>query len=525
MSTKLNCASYLRLSLADDNKTDESSSISSQRMIIESFAKFNNFSIVEEYVDDGYSGGNFDRPAFTRMLEDIKKGKINCVITKDLSRLGREIYKTGEYIEQYFLENGVRYIAINDSYDSEVGDTMLGIRLSVNDLYLRDVSKKVKSSLKIKQSNGEYIGSFPCYGYKKDPNDKHKLIPDDKVVPIVKMIYELALEGYGSHSICVKLTDLKIPIPIVYKGETRGKKVTDNDGLGIWKHSTIKNILTSQMYIGNMVQHTYTKISYHTKKLKKVDTSDQIIVENTHEAIISKEDFDNVQILINKRSKCTRGKEKKYLFTGLLKCKECGATLSISEKINKKDNSHYTQCNLYRKKGKYGVCTQHRVNYNLLEKDLLEIIRNECKKFLNDYDPETIIKKANNMYDNNSKIINDEIETIEKGLSTNRNIIDNLYKDKISNVLSPEDFKRMYEEYSKENQSLLTRKTDLEKKINDLNTEFSKLDYDKCRQSVERFMGMDKPTNNVIGRLVNKITISENKEIEIYFNFKEFVAL
>ena len=129
------------------------------------------------------------------------------------------------------------------------------------------------------------------------------------------------------------------------------------------------------------------------------------------------------------------------------------------------------------------------------------------------------------MYDNNSKIINNEIETIEKGLSTNRNIIDNLYKDKISNVLSPEDFKRMYEEYSKENQSLLIRKTDLEKKINDLNNEFSKLDYDKCKQSVDRFMGMDKPTNNVIGRLVNKITISENKEIEIYFNFKEFVAL
>lgn len=156
----------------------------------------------------------------------------------------------------------------------------------------------------------------------------------------------------------------------------------------------------------------------------------------------------------------------------------------------------------------------------LLEKDLLEIIRNECDKFLNDYDPETIIKKANNMYDNNSKIINDEIETTEKGLSTNRNIIDNLYKNKISNVLSPEDFKRMYEEYSKENQSLLTRKTDLEKKINDLNNEFSKLDYDKCKQSVDRFIGMDKPTNNVIGRLVNKIIISENKEIEIYFNFK-----
>ena len=174
------CAGYDRLSDAD-NKNDESSSIQSQKIIIDSFAKFNNLKIVKHYVDDGYSGGNFDRPGFKAMIEDIEKGKINCVITKDLSRLGRELYKTGKYIEEYFLEKGVRYIAINDSYDSNIGDAMLGIRLSVNDLYLRDVSKKVKTSLRAKQNRGDYIGSFPLYGYKKDPNDRHKLIVDEEV--------------------------------------------------------------------------------------------------------------------------------------------------------------------------------------------------------------------------------------------------------------------------------------------------------------------------------------------------------
>ena len=250
------CGAYDRLSDAD-NKIDESSSIQSQKIIIDSFAKFNNLKIYRHYVDDGYSGGNFDRPAFQEMIEVIEKGKINCVITKDLSRLGREMYKTGKYIEEYFLEKGVRYIAINDSYDSNIGDSMLGIRLSVNDLYLRDVSKKVKTALRAKQNHGDYIGSFPLYGYVKDPNDRHKLIVDEEVRYIIELIYDLALEGKSPNKIAEYLTLKKIPIPIVHKGEPRGKNVVENDGFGIWKRQTVKGILTNQMYIGNMVQNTH----------------------------------------------------------------------------------------------------------------------------------------------------------------------------------------------------------------------------------------------------------------------------
>ena len=269
------CGAYDRLSDAD-NKTDESSSIQSQKIIIDSFAKFNNLKIYKHYVDDGYSGGNFDRPGFQEMIEDIESGKINCVITKDLSRLGREMYKTGKYIEEYFLEKGVRYIAINDSYDSNIGDSMLGIRLSVNDLYLRDVSKKVKSSFRVKQEKGEYIGSFPCYGYMKDPNAHHKLIIDPEASEIVKLIFSLALDGHGVCVIAKKLTERQIPIPIVHKKEPRGLKVTENNGNGIWKHSTLRNILTNEMYIGNMVQHTHEKISYNNKKCRKTKKEEYI---------------------------------------------------------------------------------------------------------------------------------------------------------------------------------------------------------------------------------------------------------
>ena len=259
------CGAYDRLS-DSDSKIDESSSIQSQKIIINSFAKFNNLIIYKHYVDDGYSGGNFDRPAFQEMINDIESGKINCVITKDLSRLGREMYKTGKYIEEYFLEKGVRYIAINDSYDSNIGDSMLGIRLSVNDLYLRDVSKKVKTSLRAKQNRGDYIGSFPLYGYKKDPSDKHKLIIDEEVRHIVELIYDLALEGKSSNKIAEYLIYKKIPIPIVHKQEPRAKDINENNGFGIWKRQTLKGILTNEMYIGNMVQNTHNKISYNSKK-------------------------------------------------------------------------------------------------------------------------------------------------------------------------------------------------------------------------------------------------------------------
>lgn len=518
----LECVIYLRLSKEDIGKKDESSSITSQRMIIEAFCKFNNFNIVEEYVDDGYSGGNFNRPAFSRMIEDIESGRVKCVITKDLSRLGREMYGTGGYIEEYFLEKGVRYIAINDSFDSESGDySMLGIRLGVNDLYLRDVSKKVRNTLKIKQETGDYIGSFPCYGYLKDPNDHHHLIIDKEVEHIVKLIYSMALEGYGMNSISNRLTSMQIPIPVVYKGEKRGKMITENDGFGIWKHSTIKNILTSEMYIGNMVQHTYYKTSYRSKKIKKVDENDKIIVKNTHEAIISEEDFRKVQEILKGRSTYTIKKEAKYVFTGLLKCKECGATLSISEKVTKKNNSHFTQCNLYRKKGKYGACTQHRLNYNYLEEDVLNIIRNICTEFLNGYDFNKIVQKKNELYNDNYISLKKEISKLDGEIQKSNIIIDNLYRDKISKIISVDDFTRIYESEKSKNESLKNRKVEIKNKLDEIDNEMANNNYDDCVSLIKEFMSMKKPSRNMMCRLIDKIEISENKEVDIYFKFKE----
>ena len=517
------CAGYNRLSDAD-NKNDESSSIQSQKMIIDSFAKFNNFQIVKHYVDDGYSGGNFDRPGFKEMIEDIEKGKINCVITKDLSRLGREMYKTGNYIEEYFREHGVRYIAINDSYDSTVGDSMLGIRLSVNDLYLRDVSKKVKTSLKAKQTKGDYIGSFPRYGYKKDPNDKHKLIVDEEVRYVVELIYDLALEGKSPKKIAEILTLKKIPIPIIHKGEPRGKNITENDGFGIWKRQTVKDILTSEMYIGNMVQNTFNKVSYNSKKLRKTDTSEYIVVPNTHEVIISKETFDKVQDLLNSRTKDKKtDSQLEYLLGGLLYCKECGRSIRISKDVLKTTVRHYTQCNLYTRKGKFGVCSSHRINYDWLEEDIIEYLQNICEEFCKYYDFNELEDNSEEIVIKNLREINKKIEKIDNEINSHKNMIDSLYMDKVSGLVDEDMYKRIYDKTKAEIKKLeieleeLVRKKDNNKSVQNTSS------FNRCKKSVLDYMSLKNPTKNQIMRLIDRIEIDKDKKIYVHLKFPELI--
>ena len=517
------CAGYNRLSDAD-NKNDESSSIQSQKMIIDSFAKFNNFQIVKHYVDDGYSGGNFDRPGFKEMIEDIEKGKINCVITKDLSRLGREMYKTGNYIEEYFREHGVRYIAINDSYDSTVGDSMLGIRLSVNDLYLRDVSKKVKTSLKAKQTKGDYIGSFPRYGYKKDSNDKHKLIVDEEVRYVVELIYDLALEGKSPRKIAEILTLKKIPIPIIHKGEPRGKNITENDGFGIWKRQTVKDILTSEMYIGNMVQNTFNKVSYNSKKLRKNDTSEYIVVPNTHEAIISKETFDKVQDLLNSRTKDKKtDSQLEYLLGGLLYCKECGRSIRISKDVLKTTVRHYTQCNLYTRKGKFGVCSSHRINYDWLEEDIIEYLQNICEDFCKYYVFNELEDNSEEIVIKNLREINKKIEKIDNEINSHKNMIDSLYIDKVSGLVDEDMYKRIYDKTKTEIKKLeieleeLVRKKDNNKSVQNTSS------FNRCKKSVLDYMSLKNPTKKQIMRLIDRIEIDKDKKIYVHLKFPELI--
>ncbi len=518
------CGSYERLSKEDLKKfrTDESMSIEGQRLIINSYCQYNKLKIVEDYVDDGYSGGNYDRPSFKKMIQDIELGKINCVITKDLSRLGRELYKTGEFIEDYFIDKKVRYIAINDNYDSLKGDDgSISMKLTFNDYTLRDTSRKVKSSLDAKRKAGQYIGSFAKYGYQKDPNDKHHLIIDSVASIVVKRIFDMALNGNSPYYIADTLTKEKVPIPIVYKKETRGLLVTENDGYGIWKPQTIRDILTSEMYLGNMVQNTYEKIRYNSKKLRKVEHEDYIIVENTHEPIIDEDTFKKVNELLISKKKIPSKKTNKYLFSGLLFCKECGHRISILEKKNKGNNSHYTQCCLYSKKGKYGICNIHRVNYNLLEEDLVNVITNVCKSFVNEYDNNLLTKEANLILDDELLKLQKDANNITKEINKYNNAIESLYLDKVENKIDISIFDNLLAKYKDE---LSRAKENLERLDNqkkDLVSAIDKIDYEKCEKIVKSFLQEKKLNYKLISRLVKKVEIDNDKKVKIYFNFPE----
>lgn len=518
--TQYLCGSYTRLS-KEDGTNDESSSISSQKLIITSFAKFNNLNILKEYVDDGYSGGNFERPRFKEMLADIEAGKINCIITKDLSRLGRELYKTGNYIEQYFLEKGVRYIAINDSFDSNIGDSMLGIRLGVNDLYLRDVSKKVRTSFRAKQEKGEYIGSIPLYGYKKDPDDNHKLIIDEEVRDIIEYIYNMAEEGYSPIKIAEMLTLRKIPIPIVHKKDPRGASVTENDGIGIWKRQTIKSILTSKMYLGHMVQNTFSKISYNSKKLRKIPEASQIIVENTHEALVTEEQYNKVQTILNNRSKnITEKNVDKHLLSGLLKCKDCGRNLRISESKKKKGIVRYTQCNLYTRKGRFGVCSSHRISYDLLEEDVLAFLKETCENFCEHYNYNELENNSLELIKVDVNVINEKINDIDKKINKNYGIIEKLYADRLNEVISEQTYIKMADKYETENKNYLNDKEQYEERKKVLLIESENGKFDKCIKSVKDYMSLKEPTINEIKRLIKCIEVDENKNVFVRLTFK-----
>lgn len=524
-----NCAMYLRLSKEDLKKNDESSSIQSQRLIINGFAKHNNLKIIDEYVDDGYSGGNFDRPGFLRMIKDIENGRINCVITKDLSRLGREMYGTGKYIEEYFLEHNIRYIAINDSFDSNIGDSMLGIRLGVNDLYLRDVSKKVRSSFRAKQERGEYIGSFACYGYSKDPNDHHKLVIDPDSAKIVKYIFSLCLEGYGASKIGKKLTEEKIPIPVVYKKETRGLKVIENDGYGVWKTGTIKNILKNEMYIGNMVQHTLEKISYNQKKLRKVDEENRIIVKNTHEPIIDKETFEKVQKVLKDRTYMPNQKNlERFLLSGLMKCGRCGHTIGVSLKKRKSGDSLYTYCNHYQRKGKYSNCSPNRLNYKKLENDVLMYLNKIGKKFIETYDFKSLTDNTIYEYNKDIEKMNIELDVINKKIDKEMNIISNLYTDKVEGVISLDVYKNLSKSHEDELSKLRNIQNSLKESIESRNNKNAVKEFYNCRKAVEDFLSLSNPSRKTIKALINKILLYDNedgKKVKILFNFKSLTDI
>ena len=505
---------YIRLSEADEGKSyeSESESVLNQRNILMNFIKEKEFIFVDEYVDDGYSGTTFDRPGFQRLIEDIKAKRINLVIVKDLSRLGRDHILTGYYVETFFPENGIRFISMLEGYDNAINqasnDSATWL-FACNDYYSKQNSIKIRNVLNDKRRNGQFIGSAPSYGYLRDPNDKGHLIPDPEYAWVVKKIFDMAYNGVGLSEITTYLNDNNIKTPSSLKRKNSNSKAKYNP---MWTISSVKKILKNQMYVGDMVQSVQTKVSYKSKKKKSLPKSNWDIVKNTHEPLVDRFIFESVQNDIKRTTKTTITKREKRLFENLLYCKECGNTLTISYR---KNYDYWTiNCNRYSRDPKRRMCEPHFSPYEKLEEALLEVIRNTCKKYLNKLDISEISKSINKK--DNSEV-NNNINDLRKQEKVLISKLDMLYQDKFNGIISEE----MYLRISRETENSLVRIREKIQSLQDAKNDkkFNKNDLKNYEDKIRELIDIDNPSRELIGALIDNIIIDKDRNIEIIYKF------
>jgi len=511
-------AIYIRLS-REDEKDGESESITNQRSLLQRYVEENEYNLYDVYIDDGFSGTNFERPAFKKMLRDIEAGRVNMVITKDLSRLGRDYIGTGEFIEKYFPSHNVRYIALTDNIDTALDSTNNDIapfKAIMNDYYAKDISKKIRTSLMTKQKDGKWVGGCPPLGYMVDPADKNHLVPNEEEAPIIRKIFELANEGMSTYAIREYLITNNIPTASMIRGARGSKETTCEAVKGYWSCKTIMGIVTNQLYTGDLVQNRRKKVNYKIKKTVHNPKSEWIIVENTHEPLVDKETFEYVQKIIKKNSNRPQKKVIRLL-DGLLYCYECKHRLTILSP-RKSDNRTYIVCNYYRMNSKRKLCTSHGFNYDYLEEGIIDIIREVCKQYL---DLENISSKITpncKKSDPREKMIN-TLEKFKTEVSKAKGNLDKMYLDKLEEKISEE----MYERISNKLQEEIITK---EEKIKELKEVLNKLSSEEftsneCKKMISKFLELEEPTREMMLKLIDKVEVHDNKQVDIYFNFKE----
>ncbi len=520
--TVYNAAMYIRIS-KDDVKESESYSISNQRELILSFLKTHpEINLCAERVDDGYSGVNFDRPAVQELLNDIKDGTINCIIVKDLSRFGRNYIETGRYLEQIFPFMGIRFIAINDNYDSAneqyaLDSIVVPFKNLMNDAYSRDISIKVRSQLEIRQKRGDFIGSFPVYGYRRSKDDKNKLVVDEFAAHTVRDIFKWKISGMNNQRIADRLNELGIPSPLEYKAMLNWAFSTSFKlkPQAKWSATSVSRILKNEIYTGTMVQGKETTPNYKVKKRIKKAPTDWIRVEGTHEAIITPEDFSFVNKLLLADTRTAPTNEKLYIFSGILKCADCGKNMIRKPtKVEGKEYIYYV-CST-NKQNKAKCVDTHRISENQLMLVTLKMLQNHIA---------TIIMLDRVLeYIDTLPMQEGEIRKIETLLQTKRNDLErykgykhSLYEDYKEGILSKQDYLEMKNEYqiaANETEKIIT---ELEKEISTLlqcgNSHNQWIKHFKIHGNITEL------TRHTLISLVEKIEVVGRKSIRIRFAY------
>ena len=508
-------ALYIRLS-KEDGSAGESESITNQRSLLDGFAKKHRLSVAGEFIDDGVSGTSFDRPDFNRMIEAILNKKINMVVTKDLSRLGRDYIQTGYYLEKFFPENRVRYISLLDGIDTGMNNynnDITPFKAIMNDMYAKDISQKIRSVKEDKQKKGQFIGGKAAYGYKKSPDEKNKIIIDEEAAPVVKRMFALAASGVSCYEIAVILNQEKISSPADYAGIMQQ---TNGAYKGLWSAERVTFMLQNELYIGNMVQGRVKKINYKSEKILRLPPSEWTVVEKTHEAIIDNETFDTVQMLISKRRK-TRARTHNYLLKGLVHCHECGYLLSvINRKLAKGREVLYFVCRTYQRFPTEKKCTVHYAHVESITSAVLKQVREICAKYLNLTEMQSIAELEIAKCETESKAKN-EVKELESKIEFLTGKLDQVYTDKLYGVLSPEDFERIYSKL-KDDRENLNRKLNFLKLKSD-----SKVDnHEKAKELAEKFISSIEQNKELVFSLIERIELTADKQVIIYWAFGEF---
>lgn len=522
-------AKYIRLSLADEIKaSDESESVTNQRRLMNEFITRNG-NVGEkcrEFVDDGVSGTNFDRPGWKELQEAMENGTIKVVITKSLSRLGRSNFECSYYLDCYFPDNNIRYIAIQEQIDTgnseNSNNEYAALNNFINEKYSRDLSKNIRRVYKIKQFAGEYMGGKPVFGYIKDPNDKHKLIIDEDAADIVRRVFSLYLELQSQSAVMKKLSEEKIPIPEVYKKTRRGLKAQFPYE---WNYHTIRNMLRNRMYIGDMVQNVHTKKSFREKKIVKTNEEDWIIVEGTHEPIIDKDTFERVQNLLDANYRQPTPEYQRN-FKGLMYCHECGHKIGVGNP--KRDNRPiekqyvYTYCNFYRKNSAYNKCTPHTMNYNNLEEQLMDIISNVCKKYIDLVGYEDIVEKRKKTLSTYTDTLEKKIGKLEIDIKSIDLKIEKLYMDRLDDIISPDTYKKLTDKFEEQKQKKQNEIDELKLTVEEYKEKNSVEDLLETQKIVKEYLKTRKnPPRELILKIVDRIEIHQDKTVDLYFKLKQ----
>lgn len=519
----IEAGSYVRLSIEDGDKA-ESNSIINQRELIRSFAaEHPELHLKNEYADDGYTGTNFDRPGFKRMMEDVKAGKINCIIVKDLSRLGRNYIEMGKYLEQIFPSMGIRFIAINDNYDnanienSDSDNIVIPFKNLLNDSYCRDISIKVRSQLDIKRRKGEFIGGYAIYGYCKDKKNKNRLVVDEYAADIVRSIYRRKLEGMSAQAIAEQMNAEGILAPSEYK-RLCGLNYHSGFKSGThakWQAIQVLRILKNEVYTGTMVQGRRQKINYKIKKIRDVDEAGWIRVPNTHEAIIPKKLFDTVQEVLKLDTCTSQGQQTVYLFSGLVRCGDCGQNM-VRRTVTKNGKRYvYLHCVTHH----HGLgCSSHQINENKLGEVVLAALQKKVEQIGG---LEQRLDEINEIPKNKRKLqsLESHLTVLEQEEQKYLSLRRQLYEDMNHGVVSKEEYKEFSRAFTEKVESIRRAKEEMSRQRERL--EHLDVEHLPWIEDFKFYQNLTVLNRRVLVELVENITVYDKEHIHIQYRFDQ----